>query len=238
LIPYIEHFRVSEDVEVLTPNDTRIQDVFCRSAMLLTDYTSVAFDMAVQNKPTLYYQFDEYEVLHSGRHTFSPGYFKHRRDGFGPVCNTEEEVLSSLDNILENGCALDIEVAKRIERTFPLRDGRCCERTFDAIVALDSPELPDISADRLIQQAQQMSYERNWAAAEFWWKSLSQRDDVWLKNEWYSELLEVHCLQVLKDHVDSNGNVPENIKATVLFHVFLYVKKFLDKSEILLWMNT
>lgn len=238
LIPYVEYFRVSDDIEVLTPNDTRIQDVFCRSAMLLTDYTSVAFDMAVQNKPTLYYQFDEYEVLHSGRHTFSPGYFKHRRDGFGPICNTEEEVLFSLEEILQKGCALDLDVANRIDKTFPLRDGTCCERTFDAIVALDSPKLPDISADRLIQQAQQMTYEKNWAAAEFWWKSLSQRDDVWLTNEWYSELLEINCLQVLKNHADINGNVPENIKATVLFHVFLYVKKFLDKSDILLWMDT
>ncbi|HGK4675560.1 TPA: CDP-glycerol glycerophosphotransferase family protein, partial [Kluyvera georgiana] len=237
LIPYIEHFRVSDDIEVLMPINTRIQDVFCRSAMLLTDYTSVAFDMAVQNKPTLYYQFDEYEVLHSGRHTFSPGYFKHRRDGFGPICNTEDEVLSSLEEILKNGCALDVEIANRIDRTFPLRDGACCERTFDAIVGLDSPELPDISADRLIQQAQLMTSEDNWAAAEFWWKSLSQRDDVWLKNEWYSELLDNSCLQVLKDNTDANGNIPDNIQATVLFHVFLYVKKFLDKSDLPLRMD-
>ena len=46
-----------------------IQNLFGRCAVLITDYSSVAFDMAYLNKALIYYQFDK-EAFFSGTHTY------------------------------------------------------------------------------------------------------------------------------------------------------------------------
>ena len=238
LIPYAQLFKVGSNIEICTPEEDKIQDVFCRSAMLLTDYSSVAFDIAVQMKQTVYYQFDEQAVLHSGSHTYAPGYFDYRRDGFGPVCTDEESVLDALETALCNGCIPDNVVAERIAGTLPFRDGRCCERTFNAIEALDNPELPEIAAERMIEQAERMTREGHWAVAESWWKSLAQREDVWHQPEWYRDLLENNCLNVLEEKYDTEGVIPENMQATVLYHMYWYIRQLMDNAYRLSWMSS
>ena len=54
---------------------------------MITDYSSVAFEMAYLKKAVLYYQFDEEEFF-SGKH-WQKGYFDYRKDGFGAVCVSE-----------------------------------------------------------------------------------------------------------------------------------------------------
>ncbi|WP_407043987.1 CDP-glycerol glycerophosphotransferase family protein, partial [Cronobacter malonaticus] len=59
-----------------------MQETFNRAALMITDYSSVAFEMAVQNKQTIYYQFDAKEFF--AGHVYSKGYFDYREHGFGP----------------------------------------------------------------------------------------------------------------------------------------------------------
>lgn len=67
------------------------------------------------------------------------GYFDYRRDGLGPVADTEEGVLDALEGILENsGCPFDTYL-KKMKSFFAFRDGKCCERVYNAICDLDDP---------------------------------------------------------------------------------------------------
>jgi CDP-glycerol glycerophosphotransferase (TagB/SpsB family) len=126
-----EHFAVP-GVETIVQPSGSIQSLLARSALLLTDYSSVCFDMAYLARPTVHYQFDEAEFF-GGAHTVRRGWFDYRRDGFGPVCEREEDVISEVHRILLAGGAPERLYAQRMRDFFPFRDGRCCERVYQAI---------------------------------------------------------------------------------------------------------
>jgi glycosyltransferase involved in cell wall biosynthesis/CDP-glycerol glycerophosphotransferase (TagB/SpsB family) len=135
---YFKDMQIDPAVEVLAHAQTGIQRLFAEAAFMITDYSSVAFDMAFLQKPVLYYQFDE-EDFFKGDHVYVKGYFDYRRDGFGPVCTDEAALLREIEMLMErDGQPLDI-YRERMESSFPVRDGNACERVYQAIKALDIP---------------------------------------------------------------------------------------------------
>lgn len=132
---YIKHFCAnSELIRVADKSTHDVQKLLMDCALLVTDYSSVFFDAAFLKKPILYYQFDEEEFC---RYHYKKGYFDFRRDGFGPVCTTEEELISQLRRCFENNLAVMPEYEKRMDAFFALHDGENCKRTFDAICRLN-----------------------------------------------------------------------------------------------------
>lgn len=110
-----------------------VQQLLMDCALLITDYSSVFFDVAYLEKPLLYYQFDEEEFR---RYHYQKGYFDYRRDGFGPVCTTEEALLHALEQAFRNELQLAPAYKARIDTFFPLRDMQNCQRIYDAIRSL------------------------------------------------------------------------------------------------------
>ncbi|XAK48749.1 CDP-glycerol glycerophosphotransferase family protein [Campylobacter coli] len=68
---------------IVTSYKESIQELFCESSLMITDYSSVAFEMAVLKKPVIYYQFDKDEFF--AKHLYARGYFDYEKDGFGKV---------------------------------------------------------------------------------------------------------------------------------------------------------
>ncbi|MCZ7833612.1 CDP-glycerol glycerophosphotransferase family protein [Atlantibacter hermannii] len=136
--PYLSMFNVPEYINVVTHSEGSIQNLFNKASLMITDYSSVAFELAIQEKQTIYFQFDEDDCF-SGSHIYSKGYFDYRRDGFGPVVNTLESLIYSLENALKREAIPEMKIIDRIRNTFPCRDGKCCERTYNAICELDKP---------------------------------------------------------------------------------------------------
>ena len=133
-VVFMLHPNLSNYVDLFQTKKTRfkIRDVrflqteMARSKILVTDYSSVAFDMAYMNKPVSYFQFDLKE-FRSGAHVDARGgYFDYRKHGFGPVAHDEKTLLTNLKMIL-SGNEDPIYSHRRLE-TFPFRDGKCCER--------------------------------------------------------------------------------------------------------------
>ena len=89
--------------------------------------------MAYLEKPELYYQFDEAEFR---QYHYKQGYFDYRRDGFGPVCTTEDALLRALEQTLQNGMQMPPEYKARTAAFFPLRDTKNCARIYEAICGL------------------------------------------------------------------------------------------------------
>lgn len=169
IAPYLELFNVPEYIEIMSNCSTPIQEVFAKSAMMITDYSSVAFDMAFLNKPSIYYQFDE-ESIFNGGHAYTKGYFDYRSHGFGPVVTDLEQLFSELECMLSNDGKPNLDILKRIEKTFPYRDGKNCERVYQAITDLDNPdslEVDDMSI--LLEYANKASQAKNWPLAEERW---------------------------------------------------------------------
>lgn len=107
-----------------------VQTLLKESAFLITDYSSINMDFAYMRKPLLYYQFD-YEKFRKGQ--YAQGYFDYRRDGFGPVCGTLEEVKSVLKERIKHRLENETLYLEREKDFFELYDQENCKRNFEAI---------------------------------------------------------------------------------------------------------
>lgn len=138
---YMDEFTVPDFIKIYSYSEGNIQSVFQNTSILITDYSSIAFDVAYLNKAILYYQFDYDEVFSSGNHTYQKGYFDYNRDGFGAVAYNETELLAALKDLVDNQAKVPDLYQTRINKTFQFRDSNNCERVYQAILDLDKPEL-------------------------------------------------------------------------------------------------
>ncbi|RNE59088.1 bifunctional glycosyltransferase/CDP-glycerol:glycerophosphate glycerophosphotransferase [Cryobacterium tepidiphilum] len=134
--PYLGNFAVPDWVETRHYGDVDVQDVVRRTAVMITDYSSIAFNMAYLYRPAVYYQFDKSQ--YEAEHIEGKGYYEYERDGFGPVSSDLQGVLKGLDSLLSEPKVAE-EYAERARRTFPVRDGKNSERVFNAIKDLERP---------------------------------------------------------------------------------------------------
>ena len=108
------------------------REEFLSSALMLTDYSSVAFDFALLKRPVLYTHFDWdsfYEV-----HPWEKGYFRYETDGFGDICSTLDETIDRLIELMENP-TMDDKYKKRVDAFFHTTsaDYSRCQAVVDAI---------------------------------------------------------------------------------------------------------
>ena len=116
------------DDEVIIDNDSTYQELFNTSSLLLTDFSSVAFDFAYLEKPVLYYQNDEYN--------FTERYFDYETMGFGEVVNNENELIRLIEDYLKENCSMKEKYLKRSKDFFKFKDKKNCLRVYKAIVNL------------------------------------------------------------------------------------------------------
>ena len=128
---YSSLFKTNQsNVVVYSFNDSDVQSLIKESSMLITDFSSVFFDFGYMGKPVIYYQFDEDMFF---RKHYVKGYFDYRQDGFGPVCNTFDELVKNSKKFIENSFVQDEKSKQNRERFFPVRDCHNCERIFQKI---------------------------------------------------------------------------------------------------------
>ncbi|HEU4376881.1 MAG TPA: CDP-glycerol glycerophosphotransferase family protein, partial [Telluria sp.] len=120
-VPYIEAFQVPDHVEVVIPENGVFQHVFARSAALITDFSSVASEMAFLRRAMFYYHFDR-DRFYSGDHNWRKGYFDHDSDGFGPVAFNHTAMIAELRQYFADGCRPQPLYLERMERAMPYRD--------------------------------------------------------------------------------------------------------------------
>ncbi|KRB43332.1 CDP-glycerol glycerophosphotransferase family protein [Terrabacter sp. Root181] len=134
--PVLAKMDLPDSVLRLSFDGADVQEYFARSAVLVTDYSSMAFNAAYMDRPVVYFQFDAERVM-AGGHVGRAGYFQYPRDGFGPVVEDVDAAVGAVVDIAENGYAARPEFQGRIDATFPMRDGQCCARVTAAIEELD-----------------------------------------------------------------------------------------------------
>jgi CDP-glycerol glycerophosphotransferase (TagB/SpsB family) len=128
--PYVDAFQVSDEVIVL-PYDTSWRELFAKSRMMVTDYSSVAFDFAYLKKPVIYYQFDGEEFFQS--HTYRQGYFDYRTMGFGEIVRTQFELCCAICRYLLTACSMRPKYEKRINDFYTYSDTNACERIYQKL---------------------------------------------------------------------------------------------------------
>jgi len=140
LQPALPFLDLPDHVVALTYDGADVQEYFARARLLVTDYSSIAFNAAYLNRPVVYFQFDA-DLIDAGVHVGRPGYFDYERDGFGPVAVSTEEAITAVRTALSHGADPQPEYVARIESTFAERDGKCSDRVIEAVLALGKPDL-------------------------------------------------------------------------------------------------
>ena len=73
---YSENFNaVSKRIHLISFGEVAVNEMLMRCRMLITDYSSVCWDILYQDKPTLFYQFDldKYNEAHGSYHGYENG---------------------------------------------------------------------------------------------------------------------------------------------------------------------
>lgn len=176
---YADWFEAPEWVDVRThETDPILQELYCRANMMITDYSSVFFEMGLLLKPVIYYQFDQ-EEMYGGAHPSSRGYFDFEADGFGPVVTHESDLWTELDAILSRECKPSARYLERMTDTLPLRDGKNRQRTVEAIKQLDSPDISNSQRHDIAHfEAQTASCAGLWRLAEARWTTTLNHGDA------------------------------------------------------------
>ena len=95
--------------------------------MLITDYSSIHFDVATLKKPIIYYQFDKDDFF--SKH-YERGYFDYEEDGFGEVIVEETKILEKIKEYILNNFKMEERYIKKIDETFILLDKNNSKRVY------------------------------------------------------------------------------------------------------------
>ncbi|RBL99628.1 hypothetical protein C1H84_14530 [Glutamicibacter soli] len=130
LEPYLDELDIPEHIRILSWNELPFAEVLAQTALLITDYSSTAFEAAYIGRPVVYFQFDDDLVL-NGAHTYERGYFDYTKDGFGPCVHLPNQVVDAAVSLLEEG--EDLLYIRRKHETFKYRDRNNSKRVVSAI---------------------------------------------------------------------------------------------------------
>lgn len=124
LLKYLDDMQLNENIIVSL--DDSYQDLFRDSSILITDYSSVAFDFAYLKKPVIYYQpNDDYP--------YEKGYFIFEEMGFGDVILKEKDTVDKIKNYINNGCIMEDKYIERVNTFFEYNDKNNSKRTYEWI---------------------------------------------------------------------------------------------------------
>jgi len=128
-IEHIDKFKEEgSPINILQFGDVKINEMLMRSSLLITDYSSVAWEMYYQQKPTLFFQFDADKYQ-----KYQGSYLDMDNELFGDRAFTVDELLSQIEYYIERDFREDDKYAQMRSKYFKYVDTNNSERTFDEI---------------------------------------------------------------------------------------------------------
>ena len=127
---FIDLFDSNEYVKIDYEHE-KYRKVFNHGSLLITDYSSVAFDFAYLKKPVLYYQYSK-----DYHFNLQESYFNYETMGFGEISRSEDELVDYIIEYMKNDCELKEEYEKRVKAYFLFGDKNNSKRVYDAIKRL------------------------------------------------------------------------------------------------------
>lgn len=128
--PFIDLFDDNDIIKIDYERGS-YQDLFKKGALLITDYSSVAFDFAYLKKPVLYYQYGE-----DYHFNLDESYFDYDTMGFGEVCKSEDELIDLIEEYIDNDCRMKEKHQQNVEDYFTFTDQNNCSRVHEAILKI------------------------------------------------------------------------------------------------------
>lgn len=111
--------------------------LFREASLMITDYSSTAFDFAYMRKPVIYAHFDREKFFSS--HTYREGYFSYEENGFGEVTKDVDDTIDLIIGYMADGCKMRDKYLGRANTFFAHDDTNNCQRITEAIDSMDTP---------------------------------------------------------------------------------------------------
>lgn len=120
----------SERIKIVDNKTSSIRDLLMESALMITDYSSVALDFAYMKKPVVFYQFD---VERFRQAQYAEGYFDYKACGLGKWTDDEQTVIEYVKDCIDRDFGMDERFEEAHRDFFTLYDDKNCERVFSKI---------------------------------------------------------------------------------------------------------
>ena len=128
---YAENFKaMSSRIHLISFGEVAVNEMLMRCRMLITDYSSVCWDILYQDKPTLFYQFDldKYNEAHGS-------YIDMRTELFGDRAETQEQLLDLLEETVQNDFQLKPQYEARRHEYLQFKDNQHSRHICEEIKA-------------------------------------------------------------------------------------------------------
>lgn len=127
-------FAFDKNVKIVS-EDVSYKEIYEKSSLLITDYSSSIFDFIYLKKPIIYCQFD-YKEFFAGNHIYEDGGFNYETEGYGEVEYTLEATVDRIIEYMENDCKLKPIYEERMTRVFPYHDKNNCQRIYEKMIEM------------------------------------------------------------------------------------------------------
>lgn len=124
-----------KNIMIYENDEINYNEILSKCLMLITDFSSVFFDIAYMKKPIIYFQFDEKEFR---KKHLKKGYFSYKRDGFGECFKNVNDVVDKIKEYKENKFQMEEKYLKKVNDFFERRDAKNCDRIFEEILKLNN----------------------------------------------------------------------------------------------------
>ena len=128
---YIDFFEpVQNDIIIASWKKYDIQDLLKLSSLMITDYSSVYFDMIYMNKPILFYQFDENDYR---KYQYKQGWFDYHNNPFSESYQDKTRLLNKLEEYVKCGFEIDAKYKSGRDKLFRYNDCNNSKRVFELL---------------------------------------------------------------------------------------------------------
>ncbi len=110
-----------------------IQELLASVDLLITDYSSIAFDFLLTKKPIIFYDYDYNKYIRNCREI----YYQYKKVLPGPFIENEEKLIEYLKNInWFNDPKIKKRYEKSLNRFHKYKDGFSCKRVYNEIIKI------------------------------------------------------------------------------------------------------
>lgn len=127
---YLSEFNVSgENIQLIPFGSEPLNEIMKKCSMLITDYSSVCWDVCYLDKPVLFYQFD-YEMYMQAHGS----YLDMEHELFGDRYVDYEKLIDGIEEYIQNGFREKEEYRDMKDYYFEYRDNDNSKRTYEYII--------------------------------------------------------------------------------------------------------
>ncbi len=135
LMQFLPNLKLPKNIILEDEATVKMKDSLKNSKLLITDYSSIMWDMAYMEKPVILYQFDRAVFL---KERSKSSFNMLDEEMFCPIVFDVNSLVSQIKKYFHSDYTLSIEEKEKLFSCFDFDDSLNCQRIFDAALEIPS----------------------------------------------------------------------------------------------------